>query len=213
MQLAGRRDLCGVLDVRLSNIRTYNTFIEAAGLIIAPLVGAILGLLAVASEVDSRAVRLAWTQSITHSLVRRQSGCRGRAGGDHPRAHRGRPVVVERGDRREEPLPTKTCGIAGWDLVAYGLFMFALTVLLGAASDARAGPLRSRSSCSSWWPSSSRHGSACILWRPRSRGRSRTWPRRATSPGSPTPTNRCRATGYWSKVSFRVTSGYRPGVR
>ena len=133
LQLAGRRDLCGVLDVRLSNIRTYNTFIEAAGLIIAPLVGAILGLLAVASEVDSRTVRLAWTQSISRT---RWFAAKVGVGAALvaiilvPTA-----VVLSwwNGAIGERNLfQPQTCGIAGWDLVAYGLFMFALTVLLGA---------------------------------------------------------------------------------
>jgi|GEM_PF-1061271 len=131
--LLGRGDYCGVLDVNLSHLRNYNTSIEAAGLIIAPLVGAILGLLALANEVESRTVRLAWTQSIsrTHWFSVKVG-----VGGAIvaiilvPTA-----VVLSwwNGTIGEKDLfSPHTYGIAGWDLVAYGLFIFALTVLLGA---------------------------------------------------------------------------------
>jgi len=132
-QLPGRGDYCGVLNVKLASIRDYNTVIEAAGLIIAPLVGAILGLLALANEVDSRTVRLAWTQSISRT---RWFGAKVGVGATFvaiilvPTA-----LVLSwwNGAIGEKDLfAPQTYGIAGWDLVAYGLFMFALTVLLGA---------------------------------------------------------------------------------
>lgn len=60
-------DVCGVLDVKLANAEHYSSEIRFAGFIIAPLVGAILGLLAVGNELDNRTARLAWTQSISRT--------------------------------------------------------------------------------------------------------------------------------------------------
>jgi hypothetical protein len=132
-QIPGRGDICGKLAVKLANIRTYNTFIEAAGLIIAPLVGALLGLLALASEVDNRTVRLAWTQSISRTRWFAFKVGVGAALVAVLLVPTAITLSWWNGAIGEEDLfAPQTYGIAGWDLVAYGLFMFALTVLLGA---------------------------------------------------------------------------------
>ncbi len=135
----GRGDYCGVLAVKLSQVRTYNAFIRGAGLIIAPLVGAILGLLALASEVDNRTLRLAWTQSISRTrwfVAKVGVGAALVSIVLVPTAIAfswWNGTVSSSGNIFSPDLfGPDTFGIAGWDLVAYGLFMFALTVLLGA---------------------------------------------------------------------------------
>lgn len=128
----GRGDYCGHLAVKLANLITYDNFIRAAGYVVAPLVGALLGLLALASEIDNRTVRLAWTQSISRT---RWFGAKVGVGA---------AIVVIilvptaialswwNGTIGEKDLLSpESFSIAGWDLVAYGLFMFALTLLLG----------------------------------------------------------------------------------
>jgi hypothetical protein len=129
----GRGDLCGVLAVKLANAESYNSEIRAAGYIIAPLVGAILGLVALVNELDHRTVRLAWTQSISRG---RWFGAKVGVGAAVvtlilvPTA-----IVLSwwNGEVRGYNLfGRETYGIAGWDLVAYGLFAFALATLLGA---------------------------------------------------------------------------------
>ncbi len=129
----GRGDLCGVLDVKLANAEHYSSEIRFAGFIIAPLVGALLGLLALGNELDNRTARLAWTQSIS-----RTRWCATKAGVGAaivavlliPTA-----VVLSWWSGQGPPtnvFNTENFGVAGWDLVAYGLFMFALTLLIGA---------------------------------------------------------------------------------
>ena len=129
----GRGDYCGELAVKLANIQMYNNFIRVAGYIIAPLVGALLGLLAVASEVDNRTVRLAWTQSISRT---RWFAAKAGVGAAFVAIILVPTAIVLSwwngaiGDH--DLFGRETYGIAGWDLVAYGLFMFALTMLVGA---------------------------------------------------------------------------------
>jgi hypothetical protein len=129
----GKGDLCGVLTVKLVNVAAYNAYIRVAGFVIAPLVGAMLGLLAVVNELDHRTVRLAWTQSISRN---RWFAAKAGVGAATvtiilvPTA-----VVLSwwNGEVRGVNLfSSQTFGIAGWDLVAYGLFAFALAMLLGA---------------------------------------------------------------------------------
>jgi len=128
-----RGDLCGELAVKLDNIQAFNNIIRVAGYIVAPLVGALLGLLAVASEVDNRTVRLAWTQSISRT---RWFVAKAGVGAVLVTMILVPTAIVLSwwsgtiGDR--DLFARETYGIAGWDLVAYGLFMFALTLLLGA---------------------------------------------------------------------------------
>jgi len=133
LQLPRRGDYCGELAVKLANVKGYDTFVRVAGYVIAPLVGALLGILALASEVDNRTVRLAWTQSISRS---RWFAAKVGVGATFvtiilvPTA-----VALSwwNGAISDKDLFGRaTYGIAGWDLVAYGLFMFALTILLGA---------------------------------------------------------------------------------
>ena len=47
----GRGDLCGQLTVKLDNAAMFDPYIRVAGLVVAPLVGVMLGALALASEV------------------------------------------------------------------------------------------------------------------------------------------------------------------
>jgi ABC-type transport system involved in multi-copper enzyme maturation permease subunit len=136
MQIAtpGRPDLCGQLAVKLDNAAMFNPYIRVAGLVIAPLVGAMLGVLALASEVERRTVRLAWTQSISRT---RWFAAKVGVGSLF--------VVImlvptafvmswwNGAIRNDDLFGRATYGIAGWDLVAYGLFMFALTLVLGVA--------------------------------------------------------------------------------
>ena len=131
--IPGRGDLCGVLAVKLANAASYDSEIRAAGYIIAPLVGAILGLVALVNELDHRTVRLAWTQSISRG---RWFAAKVGVGAALvtlilvPTA-----IVLSwwNGEVRGYNLFGRdTYGVAGWDLVAYGLFAFALATLLGA---------------------------------------------------------------------------------
>jgi hypothetical protein len=127
-----RGDYCGLLDLRYANSVNFDVYIKVAGYVIAPLVGAMLGLLALVNELDHRTVRLVWTQSISRSRWFTTKVAVGAfcvviilaptaivlswwngAIGDH------------------DIFARQNFGTAGWDLVAYGLFMFALTVLLG----------------------------------------------------------------------------------
>jgi hypothetical protein len=129
----GRGDYCGVLAVKLDNAAQFDPYIRWAGFVIAPLVGAILGLLALASEVESRTVRLAWTQSISRTrwfVAKAGVGAALVAVILVPTA-----IVFSwwSGTIGATSLfGRETYGIAGWDLFAYGLFMFALTLFLGA---------------------------------------------------------------------------------
>lgn len=136
MQIAtpGRGDLCGDLFSKINTVAQFDAYIRVAGLVIAPLVGAMLGLMALASEVDSRTVRLAWTQSISRT---RWFAAKAGLGACFvaiilvPTA-----IVMSWWDGaigNTDLFGRATYGIAGWDLVAYGLFMFAVTLLLGAA--------------------------------------------------------------------------------
>jgi hypothetical protein len=136
MQIAtpGRGDLCGQLTVRLDEASAFDPYIRVAGLVIAPLVGVMLGALALASEVERRTVRLAWTQSISRTRW------------FTAKAGLGAFFIViilvptafvlswwNGAIGNTDLFGRATYGIAGWDVVAYGLFIFALTLLLGAA--------------------------------------------------------------------------------
>jgi hypothetical protein len=131
-QLAGQNDYCGFLNVKYLQIQSFDPYVRAAGFIIAPLVGAILGLLALTNELDHRTVRLAWTQSISRSqwlAAKSGVGALSVAVILVPTA-----VVLSWwtgtiGDNAR--FGRETFAVAGWVLVAYGLFMFALTLLLG----------------------------------------------------------------------------------
>ena len=67
LQLPGRVNYCSELGAKLASVKGYDTFIRVGGYIIAPLAGALLGILAVASELESRTARLDWTQSISRT--------------------------------------------------------------------------------------------------------------------------------------------------
>jgi hypothetical protein len=131
-QLAGQGDYCGLLNVKYSHAQEFDTYVRVAGFLIAPLVGALLGLLAMANEVDHRTVRLAWTQSISRTrwfVAKAGVGAASVVAILVPTA-----IVLSwwNGEiRNSDIFSSQTFGIAGWDLVAYGLFMFALTLLLG----------------------------------------------------------------------------------
>jgi ABC-type transport system involved in multi-copper enzyme maturation permease subunit len=123
---------CGALNVKLLNIQAYNSEIRIAGFVIAPLVGMILGLLAVVNEVDHRTVRLAWTQSISRNrwfAAKAGVGAAVVTGVLVPVA-----IVLSwwSGEIRSDSIfGPETFGIDGWVLVAYGLFAFALAMLVG----------------------------------------------------------------------------------
>lgn len=132
-QLPGRVNYCTELGAKLASAKGYDTFIRIGGYIIAPLTGAILGILAVASELENRTARLDWTQSISRTqwfAAKVGLGAIFVAIILVPTA-----VVLSWwcgtiGDKYL--FAPGIYGVAGWDLVAYGLFMFALSVLIGA---------------------------------------------------------------------------------
>jgi hypothetical protein len=128
-----RGDRCGILDVNLANAEHYSSEIRLAGYIIAPLVGALLGLLAIGNELDNRTARLAWTQSISRT---RWFAAKAGVGVALVTAILVPVAVVLSWWSGEGPpsnvFNTENYGVAGWDLVAYGIFMFALALLLGA---------------------------------------------------------------------------------
>jgi hypothetical protein len=130
--IPGRGDHCGILEMRWAESSNYDVYIKVAGYAIAPVVGAILGLLALANELDHRTARLAWTQSISRSrwfTAKVAVGAASVAIILVPTA-----VVLSwwNGAISDNDLfARQNFGIAGWDLVAYGLFMFALTIVLG----------------------------------------------------------------------------------
>jgi hypothetical protein len=127
-----RGDLCGRLESRYAQSADFDVYVKIAGNVIAPLVGALLGLLALVNELDHRTVRLAWTQSVSRShwfATKAAVGASTVAVILVPTA-----IVLSWwngaiGDN--DIFARQNFGTAGWDLVAYGLFMFALTVLLG----------------------------------------------------------------------------------
>lgn len=125
-------DYCGRLDLRYASIVNYDVYIKVAGYIIAPIVGGILGLFALVNELDHRTVRLAWSQSISPSrwfTTKAAVGATSVAIILVPTAIALSWWNGAIGDH--DVFGRQNFGIAGWDLVAYGLFMFALTVLLG----------------------------------------------------------------------------------
>jgi hypothetical protein len=131
--IPGRGDICGVLAVKLANVQSYNSEIRVAGYVIAPLVGAILGLLALVSELDHRTARLTWTQSISRGRWFAAKAGVGAAVVTLILVPTAIVLSWWNGEVRGNNLYGRdTFGIAGWDLVAYGLFAFALTLLLGA---------------------------------------------------------------------------------
>ena len=131
--IPGRGDICGVLAVKLANVASYNPEIRIAGLVIAPLVGAVLGLLALVSELDHRTARLAWTQSISRGRWFAAKASVGAAIVTLILVPTAIVLSWWNGEVRGYDLfQPDTFGIAGWDLVAYGLFAFALTMLFGA---------------------------------------------------------------------------------
>jgi len=162
--------------VKLDNIHAFNNIIRVAGYIVAPLVGALLGLLAVASEVDNRTVRLAWTQSISRT---RWFVAKAGVGAVLVTMILVPTAIVLSwwsgtiGDR--DLFARETYGIAGWDLVAYGLFMFALTLLLGAVIRRVGWLLRRPFSCSSSRHFPCHRRCARIWSRRRSSGANHTW--------------------------------------
>jgi hypothetical protein len=129
----GRGDICGVLAVKLANAQSYNSEIRIAGFVIAPLVGAVLGLLALVSEIDHRTARLAWTQSISRNRWLAAKAGVGAAVATFILVPTAIVLSWWNGEVRGNYIfGPDTFGIAGWDLVSYGLFAFALTMLLGA---------------------------------------------------------------------------------
>ncbi|HEY5266938.1 MAG TPA: ABC transporter permease subunit [Acidimicrobiales bacterium] len=125
-------DFCGRLDVRYVNTVNFDSYIKVAGYVIAPLVGAVLGLFALVNEFDHRTARLAWTQSISRSrwfTVKVVVGATSVAVILVPMA-----IVLSWWNGTigtNDIFGPQNFGIAGWVLVAYGLFIFALTILLG----------------------------------------------------------------------------------
>jgi hypothetical protein len=131
--IPGRGDICGVLAVKLANVQSYNSEIRVAGYVIAPLVGAVLGLLALVSELDHRTARLAWTQSISRGRWFAAKAGVGAAVVTLILVPTAIVLSWWNGEVHGYNLYGRdTFGIAGWDLVAYGLFAFALTMLVGA---------------------------------------------------------------------------------
>ncbi len=128
-----RHGYCNRVLISLDNVHTYDTYVRVAGYVIAPIVGGILGLFALASELDQRTARLSWTQSIS-----RRRWFAGKVGvGAALVTVILVPVAIvlswwNGAIANSDIYGRETFGIAGWDLVAYGLFMFALTLLLGA---------------------------------------------------------------------------------
>jgi hypothetical protein len=133
-ELAGpaRGDYCGNLYSRYAQTVNFDIYIKVAGYAIAPLVGAILGLLALANELDHRTARLAWTQSISRARWFTAKVAVGAASVAIILVPTAVMLSWWNGTIGDNDLfGRQNFGIAGWDLVAYGLFMFALTILLG----------------------------------------------------------------------------------
>ena len=65
--LAQYQNYCGLLLHKVFNAGQFNRFTEIAGLALGPLFGSILGVSAVAREVERGTTRLAWTQSFSRS--------------------------------------------------------------------------------------------------------------------------------------------------
>lgn len=61
------QNYCGLILRKVINAGQFNRFTEIAGLILGPLFGSILGVSAVAREVERGTTRLAWTQSFSRS--------------------------------------------------------------------------------------------------------------------------------------------------
>jgi hypothetical protein len=128
----GYGNYCGNLYQRYAQSVNFDIYIKVAGYGIAPLVGAILGLLALANEVDHRTVRLAWTQSISRSRWFTAKAAVGAASVAVILVPTAIVLSWWNGTIGDNDIfGRQNFGIAGWDLVAYGLFMFALTILLG----------------------------------------------------------------------------------
>jgi len=117
----------------LANVSWLDSYIRVAGYVFAPLVGALLGVFALASEIDNRTARLAWTQSISRT---RWFVAKAGVGAATVTVILVPTAIVlswwNGAVGSNNIFGAQTFDIAGWVLVAYGLFMFALTMLLGA---------------------------------------------------------------------------------
>ena len=126
-------DFCGILDDKLASAQEYNSEVRIADFVIAPLVGMILGLLAVVNELDQRTARLAWTQSISRN---RWFAAKAGVGAAVVTAILVPVAIVSSWWSGEvhtsDIFGAENFGVAGWVLVAYGLFAFALAMLVGA---------------------------------------------------------------------------------
>jgi hypothetical protein len=130
---SGRAPKCVSTLLKLQHISIYDPYIRIAGFVLAPLVGAILGLLALTSEIDNRTVRLAWTQSISRTRWFVAKAGVGAAIVSIILVPTAITLSWWNGTTGNfDRFTTANFEIAGWDLVAYGLFMFALTMLAGA---------------------------------------------------------------------------------
>ena len=128
----GRGDYCANLYQNYAQTVNFDAYIKVAGYAIAPVVGAILGLLALVNELDQRTVRLAWTQSMSRSRWLTTKVAVGAASVAIILVPTAIVLSWWSGAIGDNDLyGRQNFGIAGWDLVAYGLFMFALTILLG----------------------------------------------------------------------------------
>jgi hypothetical protein len=128
----GHGDYCGNVYQRYAQSVNFDIYIKVAGYAIAPIVGAILGLLALVNELDHRTVRLVWTQSISRSRWFTAKAAVGAASVAIILVPTAIVLSWWNGTVSDGDLfARQNFGIAGWDLVAYGLFMFALTILVG----------------------------------------------------------------------------------
>jgi len=133
LELPGRVNYCSELGAKLASAKGYDTFIRVGGYIIAPLTGALLGILAVTSELESRTARLDWTQSISRTQWFTAKVGLGAIFVTIILVPTAIALSWWCGTIGDKYLfAPGTYGVAGWDLVAYGLFMFALTILIGA---------------------------------------------------------------------------------
>jgi hypothetical protein len=132
-RLTGTSDQCGYLAVDLSRITAFNPFVRAAGFIIGPLVGAIIGIVAIASDLDNRTARFAWTQSVS-----RWQWFEAKIGvGALLVAIILVPTAItlswwDGASADSARMSRFSFELAGWNIVAYGLFAFALTAFVGS---------------------------------------------------------------------------------
>jgi hypothetical protein len=126
------QSFCQNLFAKWSASGSHNNFIASFGLILAPLVGVVLGVGAVASELERKTARLAWTQSLTRTrwlAIKVLVGVGSMAVLLVPLCFTFSWWV---GASRYAPRVMPTAfPFAGWMLGIYGVFAFAVVVFLG----------------------------------------------------------------------------------